>query len=181
MDGSQQTLFGSPSERRENVVQDRYSVQSPEHPSQNYGPPQFQAAPECHPENPHRHTSPGCGAAKEACMIPQWLGIRTGKLANSDRCKAECKGGSICSGLMVGSITTQDPPRNSPPGGMYTKTGLLYSTSASTICAPNFKTSWYMSRVPPKGMQKSTHTHTQKKKKRILVSCMRPTTSVCML
>mmetsp|Transcript_128291 Transcript_128291/g.357090 ORF Transcript_128291/g.357090 Transcript_128291/m.357090 type:complete len:463 (-) Transcript_128291:740-2128(-) len=56
---------------------------------------------------------------------------------------------SICAGLMAGSMTTQEPPRSSPPGGMYTKTGCRYSTRASTICAPNFSTSPYMSRVPP--------------------------------
>mmetsp|Transcript_29822 Transcript_29822/g.41222 ORF Transcript_29822/g.41222 Transcript_29822/m.41222 type:complete len:206 (-) Transcript_29822:5661-6278(-) len=56
---------------------------------------------------------------------------------------------SIFSRLMVGSTTTQAPPRSSPPGGMYTKTGWRYSRRESTIMAPNFNTSLYMSRVPP--------------------------------
>mmetsp|Transcript_30542 Transcript_30542/g.53706 ORF Transcript_30542/g.53706 Transcript_30542/m.53706 type:complete len:268 (-) Transcript_30542:1971-2774(-) len=56
---------------------------------------------------------------------------------------------SIRRGLMVGSITTHAPPRSSPFGGMYTKTGMSCSRSASTIMAPNLSTSSYMSRVPP--------------------------------
>mmetsp|Transcript_13101 Transcript_13101/g.27698 ORF Transcript_13101/g.27698 Transcript_13101/m.27698 type:complete len:209 (+) Transcript_13101:1076-1702(+) len=56
---------------------------------------------------------------------------------------------SITFSLMVGSITTHAPPRSSPLGGMYTKTGCLYSTRASTIMAPNLRISPAMSRVPP--------------------------------
>mmetsp|Transcript_33163 Transcript_33163/g.74911 ORF Transcript_33163/g.74911 Transcript_33163/m.74911 type:complete len:223 (+) Transcript_33163:758-1426(+) len=56
---------------------------------------------------------------------------------------------SITLELMVGSMTTQAPPRSSPLGGMYTWTGCSYSTRASTIMAPNLRISPAMSRVPP--------------------------------
>lgn len=52
---------------------------------------------------------------------------------------------SMCRGLMVGSITTQDPPLSSAWGGMYTSTGCLYSLRPSTMQAPNFSTWSYMS------------------------------------
>mmetsp|Transcript_6409 Transcript_6409/g.27247 ORF Transcript_6409/g.27247 Transcript_6409/m.27247 type:complete len:212 (+) Transcript_6409:1047-1682(+) len=50
---------------------------------------------------------------------------------------------------MLVSTTTQAPPRNSPPGGMYTKTGCLYSLKASTISEPNLSTSSNISLIPP--------------------------------
>mmetsp|Transcript_13554 Transcript_13554/g.50741 ORF Transcript_13554/g.50741 Transcript_13554/m.50741 type:complete len:260 (-) Transcript_13554:5713-6492(-) len=53
------------------------------------------------------------------------------------------------SGLMLLSITTQAPPRSSPPHGMYTKMGEVYSRSASTMYAPYFRISPYISRSPP--------------------------------
>ena len=40
------------------------------------------------------------------------------------------------------------------PGGMYTNTGCLYVRRESTIIAPNFSTSPYMSLVPPDGAEK---------------------------
>ncbi len=52
---------------------------------------------------------------------------------------------SMWRGLMVGSMTTHDPPLSSACGGMYTSTGCLYSLSPSTIYAPNFSTWSYMS------------------------------------
>mmetsp|Transcript_30746 Transcript_30746/g.52577 ORF Transcript_30746/g.52577 Transcript_30746/m.52577 type:complete len:234 (-) Transcript_30746:5345-6046(-) len=56
---------------------------------------------------------------------------------------------SIISSLIVGSTTTHAPPRSSPLGGMYTKTGCLYLRRLSTMYAPNLRTSPNMSRVPP--------------------------------
>lgn len=46
-------------------------------------------------------------------------------------------------------MLTQEPPRSSPNGGMYTKIGCSYLTSASTIMEPYLSTSLYMSRWPP--------------------------------
>mmetsp|Transcript_11605 Transcript_11605/g.36759 ORF Transcript_11605/g.36759 Transcript_11605/m.36759 type:complete len:228 (-) Transcript_11605:630-1313(-) len=56
---------------------------------------------------------------------------------------------SIISSLIVGSTTTHEPPRSSPCGGMYTKTGASCLRSASTMYAPYLSTSPNMSRVPP--------------------------------
>ena len=56
---------------------------------------------------------------------------------------------SMKSLLIVGSTTTQAPPRSSAFGGMYTNTGMSYFVSSSTIFAPNLRTSSYMSLVPP--------------------------------
>jgi hypothetical protein len=39
------------------------------------------------------------------------------------------------------------------PGGMYTNTGCLYVRNESTIIAPNFNTSPYISLVPPNGKE----------------------------
>mmetsp|Transcript_14907 Transcript_14907/g.36608 ORF Transcript_14907/g.36608 Transcript_14907/m.36608 type:complete len:258 (+) Transcript_14907:1037-1810(+) len=50
---------------------------------------------------------------------------------------------------MLESMTTQAPPRSSPPCGMYTKMGCVYSRSASTMYAPYLRISPYMSRRPP--------------------------------
>mmetsp|Transcript_36878 Transcript_36878/g.91108 ORF Transcript_36878/g.91108 Transcript_36878/m.91108 type:complete len:476 (+) Transcript_36878:152-1579(+) len=50
---------------------------------------------------------------------------------------------------MLESMTTQAPPRSSPPVGMYTKMGCLYSRRASTMYAPYLRISPYMSRRPP--------------------------------
>lgn len=45
----------------------------------------------------------------------------------------------------MGSMTTQEPPRSSAWGGMYTRTGCLKSRRLSTMKAPNFSIWSYMS------------------------------------
>mmetsp|Transcript_15342 Transcript_15342/g.33136 ORF Transcript_15342/g.33136 Transcript_15342/m.33136 type:complete len:257 (+) Transcript_15342:678-1448(+) len=93
-----------------------------------------------------------CGSMR--CISATWSFLRyfTSQMPGGSRMPPRASSSayiSICSRLMVGSTTTHAPPRSSPPGGMYTNTGCLYSRSASTIMAPYLSTSLYMSRVPP--------------------------------